>query len=154
MDLIIKMITNKCLRGILVVVTIFSIFVISMIVSQENKNTPIPETKQELLTKNNTLIQKGLVDAAGSSINSIQKGTISIAATASSNTASITSVDTSKAYVIFDGFTALSECEGTDEGQRSFARVTLTSSTVVTANRGVSDNTCSMTVAYTVVEWA
>ncbi len=79
-------------------------------------------------------------------IRSVQRGTIVIANGTASNTATITTVNTTKSIVTFLGttFTAIA---AVDER----ARLTLTNSTTVTANRvGTTD---TVTIGYQVVEY-
>ncbi len=79
-------------------------------------------------------------------IKSIQRGVISIAGAASSNTATITSVDTAKAVISCLGST------GTDASTNSSSGyVALTNATTVTATRGGSSGTGS--VSWQVVEY-
>lgn len=70
----------------------------------------------------------------------IQRGTIAIAGGSSSNTASITSVDTTRSVVVFLGFSTDNNANGGD----GFGRLTLTNATTVTANRGNTNNNCTV----------
>lgn len=81
-------------------------------------------------------------------INSNQSGTISLVS-ATSNTATISSVNTSLAFVHFQGNTYSSS---TAKPETVEARVTLTNSTTVTATVGVSGSTTNV-VYYTVIEF-
>ncbi|NDF11896.1 MAG: hypothetical protein EB060_03650 [Proteobacteria bacterium] len=86
---------------------------------------------------------------ASSPIVSVQEVAITIGSGATSNTASITSVNTSNAHVIFNGFlTDITTLGGANKIQ---PRVELTSSTVVTAYRNTAGG--SVTVRATVIEW-
>ena len=85
----------------------------------------------------------------GGGIKSIQQGTITVAAATSSNTATISSVATAKAFVLLNGFTFNFNASAANH----FSRVELTNATTVTATRNSADNTYSTTVAYTVVEF-
>lgn len=84
----------------------------------------------------------------GNGVKSIQRGTITIAAAESSNTATISSVDTNKAFVLYGGHTF----SGTSSAFSSLAaNVVLTNATTVTASRvGTNNDTI---LAYTVVEF-
>ena len=84
-------------------------------------------------------------------IKRIQQGTITVSSVsgdaASSNTATITSVNTAKAVCLPLGFTMNSVGNGS-------ARVSLTNATTVTANVENNDsNTQTFTVGYVVVEF-
>lgn len=79
-------------------------------------------------------------------IKAIYRGTIAIANTATSNTATITSVDTTKALIFPLGV------ESTETSvANTNVRVALTNATTVTASRGGS--TGSVTVGFQVVEY-
>ena len=77
-------------------------------------------------------------------IRSIQTGTIAV--TTTSNTATITSVNTAKSCIVFNGCRA---SNGLSDD--SFGRVALTNATTVTALRETAAGTC--TVAYSAVEF-
>ena len=83
----------------------------------------------------------------GDVVKSIQTGTITVSAT--SQTATITSVDTAKAIVLPGGH---SESDGAAALRGSFSRVVLTNATTVTATRG-TDVAADGIVAYTVLEF-
>ena len=83
-----------------------------------------------------------------SPIKSIQRGTIVIAATNASNTATITSVDLAKSHLSFGGS---SHSDSANANARQMARAELTNATTVTATR--SGTLSSTTIAYTVVEY-
>lgn len=89
-------------------------------------------------------------DAQSGVIQSIQKGTITIGAAASSNTATITSVDTTKSILIYEGRQPTST--GSANNNRSAARIALTNATTVTATRQNTND--AVTVAFTVIEFA
>jgi hypothetical protein len=83
-------------------------------------------------------------------IRSVQRGTISIGPAASSNTATIVSVDPVNAVVRW-----LGQSYGTDgvvDERPGWTYVTLTNATTVTATRGATSNTS--TASYEVVEFA
>lgn len=99
-------------------------------------------------------------------INNIQRGTISVRLNSSGsansidtndNTETITSVDTSKAYIINKGFT-ISFAEGTEVPySQIYARLELTNSTTITAHAsgvvssGIED--INVNIEYVIVEW-
>lgn len=87
-----------------------------------------------------------VVEATSSLVSSIQQGTITISA-ATSNTATITSVTTSRSVVLWLGHSTTST---SGNAHPSIAGVTLTNSTTVTANCGAS---LTMTVGYVVIEF-
>jgi hypothetical protein len=90
-----------------------------------------------------------------SPIKSIQRGTITIAASATTGTATITSVDTAKSMCLFLGFTTTWDFASADNwrASRLFPRVALTNGTTVTATRNSSDSTATVTVSYEVIEY-
>ena len=77
--------------------------------------------------------------------------TITIAASATSNTATISSVDTSLSTIIYGGFTGSS----TDamDADHDMPALVLTDGTTVTASRQVADAT-TITIKGTVIVWA
>lgn len=79
-------------------------------------------------------------------IKSVQRGTVSLTAGNLSNTAAITSVNTAKSVLSWIG-----QSSDTGDATDNFARLDLTSATVVTATRAVSTN--NMIAAFQVVEW-
>ena len=72
-----------------------------------------------------------LPPAAGSPIKSIQNVSITIATSSSSNTATISSVDTSKAQIAYGGVTG----GGSTEIRSALVDLVLTNATTVTATR-------------------
>lgn len=76
---------------------------------------------------------------------------ITIAAGATSGTATIAAVDATRTSLHRQGNTIT---DATGEGRTQLADITLTNSTTVTATRGVSDATDSVTVYATLVEWS
>lgn len=86
----------------------------------------------------------------GSGIRSVQKGTITIANANTSNTATISSVNTAKAFVLFGGHTGTDATYSLSQG---VPKLDLTNATTVTANRDAQAATQSLTVSYTVVEF-
>lgn len=84
----------------------------------------------------------------GSSIKSIQKGTIVIANASASNTATITAVTTGKSFVLHGGAYSSNSAAAIND---NMAALDLTNSTTVTATRlGTNYN---LTISYTVVEF-
>lgn len=82
-------------------------------------------------------------------VKSIQSGTIAMANTDTSKTATITSVNTAKSMITLTG---LSSTQGnTTYPHARMARVTLTNATTVTADRGSGVD--DLTVGYQVVEF-
>jgi sulfite reductase alpha subunit-like flavoprotein len=84
-----------------------------------------------------------------SGIKSIQQGTITVANASASNTATISSVDTAKAVVMYGGHTATSNGVAA-----SMARCTLTNATTVTVDRAAGFLTNPVIFNYTVVEFS
>lgn len=93
------------------------------------------------------VINAVVIDATSSLVSAVQFGTIAIANTSTSNTATITSVDTSRSVVFFLGEDAQSTAVA-----NGACGVTLTNATTVTANRiGTASQT---TVSFCVVQFA
>lgn len=90
-----------------------------------------------------------VVEYATGVVKSVQRGTIGLAS-AASNTATITSVSTTKAQCNFLGNTT-SEANSGEFTGRTSCKVTLTNATTVTASRGIGTNDC--TVGYEVLEF-
>ncbi|MGE3278034.1 MAG: hypothetical protein AB7O67_23225 [Vicinamibacterales bacterium] len=88
-------------------------------------------------------------------IKSIQRGTITLTAAQSSNTATLsTSVTTANALAVFGGFTADTAVGFTNAStQKLFIQVVLTDSTTVTASRNAAATTDSVVVPYQVIEF-
>lgn len=81
-----------------------------------------------------------LPPAAGSPIKSIQNVSITIATSSSSNTATISSVDTSKAQIAYGGVTG----GGSTEIRSALVDLVLTNATTVTASRsGATTNSAT-----------
>jgi len=78
----------------------------------------------------------------------IQHVSITISAGATSNTATIASVDTAKSFVIFLGHTSNLAA---DQNDRSSPRVSLTNSTTVTAQRNTADGVSTTVVSAVVI---
>lgn len=83
-------------------------------------------------------------------IKSIQTGSITIATSATSNTATITGVDTTKSVCFLNGWTTPNDA---GDFYRQTCIVELTNATTVTAKRGASDASNTSTVYYTIVEF-
>jgi len=90
-----------------------------------------------------------VVEFDGSVVDSIQQGTITVGDLSSSNTDTITSVNTSRSVVLYNGQTTTRTSLPTTD---TVASLSLTNSTTITATtRGSS---LSATVGYTVIEFA
>ena len=87
---------------------------------------------------------------ASSLIQSIQSGSITLGAGVSSNTATISSVDTSKSILIWNG--VQNTVAAQTQPERWATRIALTNGTTVTATR--ESTSSSSTVRFTVVEFA
>lgn len=92
-----------------------------------------------------------VVTFAASAIKSIQQGTIAITAAGTSNTGTITSVTTTNACCLCNGYTV-----GANIGSVASAllAVTLTNATTVTANRGGTNGSTTAVAYYTIIEFA
>lgn len=88
----------------------------------------------------------------GAGVQSVQRGTITIGAAATSNTATITTVDTTRSVVHLLGFSATGS-SGTE--WRDYAcRIALTNATTVTATRATATEVDSvLVVSYEVVQF-
>lgn len=89
--------------------------------------------------------------AGGSLLTSVQEFTITIAGGSTSNTATISSVSTSTAMIVWAGSTAPSTT--TADPSTCWGRLTLTDSTTVTFVRNTSHATETLVVSGYVVEW-
>lgn len=86
---------------------------------------------------------------ASSPIKSIQSGSINIGSSSTSNTATISSVDTAKSRIAFRG-----QAGGDATDIRiGVANLELTNATTVTATRASQNGTRSLTVYFDVVEY-
>jgi hypothetical protein len=99
-----------------------------------------------------------LLKSGGSSIiSSVQQISITIGGSSNSNTTTITSVDTSRSMVLWNGFTT--DAQADDAGNKFGNNIvsgylTLTNSTTVTATRGGNDGAKTVTLYGTVIEFA
>ena len=82
-------------------------------------------------------------------INNVQYVEITIGASQTSNTATITSVDTSKTWLVYNGHT---DSNGTEDMTQNVVAISLTNATTVTALRQAQDGTNAITVRISVVE--
>jgi len=97
-----------------------------------------------------TPVAQWLTSGAGNAIRTIQRGTIVIPGASTSNTATITSVQFGNAIVAYLGCTVA----GAENPSGSFARVTLTDATTVTATKGSgAGGQDDVTVSYEVIEF-
>jgi hypothetical protein len=87
--------------------------------------------------------------SGGTYVNSVQQVSITIGAGATSNTATINSVDTSKTFIVLQGFTTTNNVNDANEID---TRIELTNSTTVTAYRYAADASHTVTVNAVVVE--
>lgn len=86
---------------------------------------------------------------ASSPVKSIQSGSITIGASSTSNTATISSVDTAKSRIAFKGY----EGGAATDIRIGVANLELTNATTVTATRAAQDGTRTLTVYFDVVEY-
>jgi len=109
--------------------------------------TTITATRSDGTT--NTLTVYGVVvEFVSDAVISMQTGTIVLGSTVTSNTATISSVDTANAFVVYGGL--LNTTTGASSARAILTMIDLTDATTVTATRNLG--TDSTTVAYTVVE--
>lgn len=85
-----------------------------------------------------------------SGVKSTQSGTITLASGVTSNTATITSVNTAKTELLFLGFDCT--CTPLAADGSEYPYIVLTNATTVTANR-VNLNTSSVIVSWRIVEY-
>lgn len=97
-----------------------------------------------------TTVKATVVSYSAAAINSIQIGTITLGNAVTSNTGTITSVTTTNAAVLLNGYTT-SAATGSVASQ--LLSVALTNGTTVTAQRGGTNGSTSATVHYTVLEF-
>lgn len=86
----------------------------------------------------------------GTVIKSIQQGTVIILTNATTATATITAVNTSKAYVIYEGSNGTISSGFTAEAVNGY--LTLTNATTVTATK-TNNSDHNLTIGFTVVEF-
>lgn len=96
------------------------------------------------------LLEKKARSVTGPFIVSAQQVTITIGSLASSATATISAVDTSKSFLVFGGYTTTSSVRNVSACQ---PRIELTNGTTVTAYRDSTISTTSTTVKCTVLEF-
>lgn len=88
---------------------------------------------------------------AGVLNSAVQRGTITVAAASTSNTAAITSVTTAKALLMFLGMSADATAAAGGVQEHVFTRLTLTNATTVTATR--TNSIGNIVVSYQVAEF-
>lgn len=95
------------------------------------------------------MLNGALLGAGGSPIKSIQRGTITIATSGTTNTAAITSVDITNSRLRFLGM------RGGDGNyyNKSAVRLTFTNGTTITATRDTADASNTVTVSFEVEEY-
>ena len=113
--------------------------------------TPRSQSLEFIKTGTNNRHKKGVRGSFSNNmtIKSVQKATITIANSTASNTATISTVDTTRSVVFFNGCTTTN----TTAFDASFAYVDLTNATTVTATRSTSAVATAITVEVTVVEF-
>ena len=110
-------------------------------------STTVTATRDSGLT-NNLTVYGMVIEFASDAVVSMQTGTIVLGSGVTSNTATISSVSTSNAFVVYGGL--LSTTSGSVTMRTALTAIDLTDATTVTAIRSLG--TDSATVAYTVVE--
>lgn len=91
---------------------------------------------------------------AASVVRSVQYGSITIAAGATTNTATIAAVNTANSVCMFLGVTSSSLSDGQTDPSIYFTRVALTNATTVTATKATTDVTYGKIVNFCVIEFA
>lgn len=95
-----------------------------------------------------------LTSSIGGLVKSIQRGTVAIAISGSTGTATISSINTARSVCHFGGYSDAEPDTFAADGNSlgaNFVRVDITSATQITATRDVTGH--ALTVAYTVVEY-
>ena len=82
-------------------------------------------------------------------VRSVQQGTIAVGTSSITATATITSVSTSRSFVVPGGYTMNSAAATLNS---NYVSLELTNATTVTATRGSTGNSVSVDVRYAVVE--
>lgn len=111
--------------------------------------TTVTANRQDAFT-NTATVGYVVIEFASGVVSSVEKVSITIAAGATSNTATITSVDTARSVLFFGGNTL----PDAQNAEISCTRVALTNSTTVTANRNTLHATTTCTIKCTVVQFA
>lgn len=112
--------------------------------------TTVTATRNTSDASDSVTVHGSVVACAAAFVSSVQQGTISMSTLQTTNTATISSVDTARAAVLYLGVI----CNlGNDNLDAALQRVTLTNATTVTANRHVA-SAASAALAYVVVEFA
>ena len=123
---------------------------------QVGLRTDTASTTGSLHAKIGTMIGKPII-VNGSAVKSVQRGTLVLSSSQTSNTATISAVNMAKTMLNFLGASAGSSAETAPTNRYAqtshhFVRLTLTDSTTVTATR-VSHHDREATVSYEVIEY-
>lgn len=121
-------------------------YLFSLLVIAALALTPVVDIRAAVMVDN----YRYASSAACTMTQSVEEFTILIGTSATSNTATISSVDTSRTLIVWGG---LSSNATTADPSVTSARVTLTNSTTVTAVRNTSDATDTVTVSGTAVQF-
>lgn len=105
-------------------------------------------TAERQFNANSLTVSYEVVEWNPGVLKSIQRGSITISHTASSNTATVTGVETAKSYLVFGG---IQSQPNTGYGIDSTGKLVLTNGTTVTFDRSGTNN--SLVAAYHLVEW-
>lgn len=84
---------------------------------------------------------------------SVQSGSITIATSTTSNTATISAVSVANAVLVWCGCYTNDNVNNSTEIGSGFARMTLTNSTTITATRGAANASFTVTIKYYIVEY-
>lgn len=99
------------------------------------------------------LAASGMVSSWGASsmIESVQRGTLAVGSAGATNTATITSVDTTRSIVVWGNVSAANVL--TNGVFSSNARIALTNATTLTATQDTSGSGLDQTIAYQVIQF-
>ncbi|MBX9583665.1 MAG: hypothetical protein K2X87_25465 [Gemmataceae bacterium] len=113
--------------------------------------TTVTATRAASSGTNGITVKAYLVEFQASVVDSVEYGTVSIGSGASSNTATVASVDVTRSTVFYLGSTTTSNSSGTAE--QHLMTVTLTDATTVTAATSAT-STATRIASFCVVQWA
>lgn len=108
-------------------------------------STTVTATKQDADLDSNSILSFCVIEFFPGIIKSVQAGTIAITSGNTSNTDTITSVDTSKSMLIHLGTSTTGGFTAMDDIEHILTRITLTNATTITATRHDGTSASSIT---------
>lgn len=112
--------------------------------------TTITAFRDSISATNTVTVRGTVVQFKASTVTSVQQSTVTIAASATSGTITISSVDTTRSALFLLGSTVSTTVTAP---QSVFSRIDITNSTTITANRA-SSSTAAVTLGFAVVQFA